>query len=74
MPTGTSLKFKTASKIKALRKRKGLTQEELAGSAGLEYKYIQRIESKNPPNLGIETLEKIARALKVSLSKILESS
>jgi transcriptional regulator with XRE-family HTH domain len=73
MAQATSLKFKTALKIKALRKRRGFTQEELANAAELEYKYIQRIESKNPPNLGIETLEKIAKALKVSISKILES-
>ena len=68
-----SLKFKTASKIKALRKKRGLTQEELSSAAELEYKYIQRIESKNPPNIGIETLEKIAKALKVPISKLLES-
>ena len=73
MAPGTTLKFKTASKIKALRKKRGYTQEELSSKAELEYKYIQRIESKNPPNIGIETLEKIAKALKVPLSKLLES-
>lgn len=67
-----SLKFKTASKIKTFRKKRGFTQEDLASKSELEYKYIQRIESKNPPNLGIETLEKIAKALKVPISRLLD--
>ena len=73
MTIGTSLKFKVAAKIKKLRKKRHYTQEQLADAANLEYKYIQRIESKNPPNIGIETLEKIAKALKASLSSLLES-
>ena len=71
MTTGTSLKFKVAAKIKELRKKRGYTQEWLADAAGLEYKYIQRIESKNPPNIGIETLEKIAKAFKTPVAKLL---
>lgn len=65
-----SLRFKVAEKIKILRKKQKLTQQQLADLAEIEYKYIQRIEGKNPPNLGIETLEKIAKALKTTVANI----
>ncbi len=69
-----STKTKVAGKIKELRKKRGYTQQELADAADLEYKYIQRIEGKNPPNLGIETLEKIAKAFKTPLSSLIKST
>ena len=68
----TSMKFKVGAKIKELRQKKGYTQQELADLSELEYKYIQRIEGKNPPNIGIETLEKIAKVFKISASKLLD--
>lgn len=66
----TNIKLKLGKKIKELRTKKGMTQEELAGAAEIDYKYLQTIEGKNPPNVKIETLEKIAKALGVTLSKL----
>lgn len=54
-------------KIKELRKRKGLTQEELAELIQMEQNSISVMESgRNFPTLG--TLEKIAKVLDVNLS------
>lgn len=60
-------KKKLGLKIKELRKRKGLTQEELAELIQMEQNSISVMESgRNFPTLG--TLEKIAKVLEVNLS------
>ncbi len=59
-------KKKLGLKIKELRKRKGLTQEELAELIQMEQNSISVMESgRNFPTLG--TLEKIATVLDVNL-------
>ncbi|MBI3999466.1 MAG: helix-turn-helix transcriptional regulator [Candidatus Omnitrophica bacterium] len=55
-----------------LRKRKGYTQEGLATLTGIDYKYIQKIEGKNPPAVRIDTIEKLAKVFKISCSKLLD--
>lgn len=57
-----TLKEYIAIRIRYLRRKKGLTQDKLSELAGLEIKHINKIEN-NAPNLEIETLEKIIRAL-----------
>lgn len=60
-------KKKLGLKIKELRKRKGLTQEQLAELIDMEQNSISVIESgRKFPTLG--TLEKIAQILEVNLS------
>ena len=60
-------KKKLGLKIKELRKRKGLTQEELAELIQMEQNSSSVMESgRNFPTLG--TLEKIAKVLDVNLS------
>ena len=49
-----------------------MTQEGLAEKAGIDYKYLQKIEGKNPPNLKLETIEKLAKALRIKPSKLIE--
>ena len=63
-----SVKSKLAKRIQELRKRRGLTQEKLAEITGIKYKYFQTIEGKNSPNMRVETLEKIAKVLKIEIS------
>ena len=58
--------------IKELRERRGLTQEEFAASAGVDYKHIQLLEGKNPPSPKLNTVEKIAKALNISVSRLLD--
>lgn len=48
-----------------MRLKKGMTQEQMAELAGFHYKYFQKIEGGSV-NLTLESLEKIAAALKVS--------
>lgn len=57
-------------KIKKKRTILGLTQEELAEKVGISRAYIGFVEQgRNAPSL--ETLEKIAKSLKVKLSELL---
>ena len=67
-----NIRLQFAQKIKKLRKSLGLTQEELADLTAIDYKYIQRLEGKNPPAVKIDTIQRIAKALKVDPSKLLD--
>jgi transcriptional regulator with XRE-family HTH domain len=57
-------------KIRKLREAKGITQKELADVVGMMRNNISRIEAaKHHPTL--ETLERIAKALKVSVADLI---
>lgn len=60
---------KVAENIERYRKEKGLTQEELAEKAGLNRSYFWDIE--NGRNISIKTAYRIARALGIKLSDLL---
>lgn len=68
---GTDIKLKLGKRIRELRKKKKLTQERLAELAGIDYKHIQLLESKNPPAAKIDTIEKLAKAFKISPSSLM---
>lgn len=68
----SDIKLKLGEKIKLLRRQYGFTQEKLSALSNIDYKYIQKIEEKNPPSLKIETIERIAKAFRITLSKLLE--
>jgi DNA-binding XRE family transcriptional regulator len=66
--TKTAHEFGAA--IRKLRETKGMTQEELADAVGMMRNNISRIEAaKHRPTL--ETLERIAKALKVSVADLI---
>jgi len=67
-----NIRLRIGKKLRKLRKKKGITQEGLANLAHIDYKYLQKIEGKNPPNIKIETLEKLAKAFNISLSKLVD--
>ncbi|MBP7088791.1 MAG: helix-turn-helix transcriptional regulator [Candidatus Omnitrophica bacterium] len=67
-----SIRLRVGKKIRELRKKCRLTQEKLAELAEIDYKYLQRIEGKKPPNIKLETIAKLAKTLKVSPSALLE--
>ena len=56
--------------IRRIREEKGLTQEKLAFRAELHRAYIGQIE-RGEKNIGLKNLEKIAKALKVSVKDLL---
>ncbi len=55
--------------VRRLRKRQKISQEKLAEKAGIHRTYMGKIErgESNPP---VQTVNKIAKALKVSLSEL----
>ena len=57
--------------LRKYRIAKKLTQQKLAELADIEYKYIQRLEGKNPTAVRIDTIAKLAKALKINPSKLL---
>jgi transcriptional regulator with XRE-family HTH domain len=68
----TNIRLKLGKRIKELRKKCGYTQDKLSEITEIDYKYIQRIEGKTPPNLKLETLERLAKVFKLPLSKFLD--
>jgi len=67
-----TIRLKLGKKIKELRVKRGYTQEKLSEVAMIDYKYVQRIEGKNPPALKVDTIGKIAKALKVKPAELLK--
>lgn len=67
-----NINIKFGKRLKELRKKKKLTQEELAQLADIDYKYIQRLEGKNPSSPTLNVLEKLAKAFNISLSKLVD--
>lgn len=67
-----TIRIKLGKKIRELREKYDYTQEVLSEIADIDYKYIQRIEGKKPPALKIDTIEKLAKALKVKPYKLLK--
>lgn len=69
---GNNIKVSYSKRLRNLRKKYGYTQQKLAELANVEYKHIQRLESKNPCDIKLSTLEKIAKAFGIPLSKLLD--
>ena len=67
-----TIKLRLARRIKELRKKKGLTQEQLSELSGIDYKHIQLLESKKTPAAKLDTIEKIAEAFNITPSKLLK--
>ncbi len=62
---------KLAKRIRELREKRGLTQEKLSELSDIDYKHIQLLESKNPPAAKLDTIDKLAKAFNITLSKLL---
>ena len=58
--------------MRQLRKKQNWTQEDMAEHADIAYKHIQRLEGKTPSPVKIDTIEKIAKAFKMSCSDLLD--
>ena len=61
-----------AKNIKQHRKGLKLSQDKLSKLAGVAYNTIVKIESGENPNPTIETLQKIAMALNISIENLLK--
>lgn len=60
----TNLRNTAGDRIRAIRKAKGLTQQQLAELSNLDDAYIGAVE-RGERNFSIDTLEKIVDALKI---------
>ena len=65
------IKTKVGKRIKELRNKLGISQEELAFRSEIHRTYIASLEV-GKRNVSIETLEKVVKALEVSLSEFFE--
>lgn len=68
-----NIKTKIGMKIKLLRNMQGLNQEELADKAELSATALGAIENGKSA-AGIDTLERIAKALNIELKELVDVS
>ena len=65
-----SARMRLARRIRLLRTRRGWSQEVLAELSGLNRSYIGAIE-RGEHNIGLDNIERIARALEVPVDRLL---
>src|SRR5439155_20384426 len=65
--TRHDLKWSFATALRACRGRLGISQEELAGRAGLHRTYVSDIE-RGARNLSLQSIDKLAKALEIPVS------
>jgi transcriptional regulator with XRE-family HTH domain len=69
MVTQTRIKF--ADRVRELRRKQGLSQEELADRANLHHTYIGAIE-RAEQNVSIDNIHHIAKALHVKVRDLFD--
>ena len=67
------LKILVGKRVKELRNKVGISQEELADNAHLDRTYITSVE-RGKRNISIVNIEKLAKALQVSLAEFFSFS
>jgi transcriptional regulator with XRE-family HTH domain len=68
----SKIRLQFAQNLRKARGKAKLTQEEVAERIGFSARYYQMLESKNPPAIKIDGIEKIATALKISPAELLK--
>ncbi len=68
-----NIKIRIGDRIRQLRNLKDISQEELAHLADLDRTYITSVENGRR-NISIVNIEKICKALEISLSKFFTGS
>lgn len=66
------VKEKLGKRIKEIREKKKITQEALASRSGVERTFISHIE-RGGRNISLETIEKVAAGLGVSIADLFTS-
>src|SRR6476620_7077013 len=66
MVPSTDIKSRFGTAVRSRRKHLGISQEELAGRAGLHRTYVADIE-RGARNLSLANIEKLAKALETSI-------
>ncbi len=65
----TPTRKQLGKKLRELRKKSNLSQEELGFRAGIHRTYIGAIE-RGEQNISVDNIHKLAKALKVSVSEL----
>ena len=68
-----NIKERVGQRVRQLRKARGLSQEQFAFECGLDQTYISGIEN-GKRNVSIVNVEKICKALGVSLKEFFEAT
>ena len=63
---------KIGENIRKLRQQKKMSQDRLSKEADLALNTIVKIETGGNPNPTLETLQKIAKALEISIDELLK--
>lgn len=58
--------------LKKLRKQKGLSQDRLSKLADISYNTVIKLESGGIINPSIDTLQKLAKALNISVDELIK--
>ena len=69
---GEDIRRRFAARLRELRNKAGYTQQQLAELADLDYKHVQQLESTQPPYPRLDTIQKLAKAFKITPSKLLD--
>jgi transcriptional regulator with XRE-family HTH domain len=64
---------KVSHNIRKIRQKKGISQDRLSKEADLALNTIVKIETGESPNPTVETLEKLAKALDVSVAELFKN-
>jgi transcriptional regulator with XRE-family HTH domain len=67
-----TIRLQFAGQLRKIRKNLDLTQEAMAERIGMDFRYYQRLESRNPNAIKIDTIEKIGKALRLPPWKLLK--
>lgn len=60
--------------LKTIRKKQKISQRKLAAASGISYSMVSKLESGEQKNPSLETLEKIATALNVTVSQLMDGT
>lgn len=71
MITGMTTLEKLGERLRELRDKHGLTQEEFGAIAGFSQKHYQQIESGNKKQIWLETVERLAAAYGLEVWQLL---
>ena len=66
------IRLQLARQLRRLRDKQKLTQEEMSEKIGIDIRYYQRIESKKPNAVKIDMIDRLAKALKTPVWKLLK--
>ncbi|MFW7379741.1 MAG: helix-turn-helix domain-containing protein [Oligoflexus sp.] len=66
------LKTRIARNVRQIRKRLGLTQQELADRIQMTNRYLSLLEN-TPQNISVDVLQSLAKALEVPVERLIDA-